>query len=168
MEDERLQTYLAINQIKWQFNLNHVPWCGGQFEQPIELVKSTLNKAIGNGLLRWKEVQEVPLDVEITLNSWPLSYIEDDAQMPLLAPNAILFLNSNLLPELQPHHTETADLPKQEKHLLKCKEAIWSPFTKKYLCSLHERHGAQRGAGGDTPAVGDVVNVKTEDKNRGK
>ena len=112
MEDERLHTYLAINQIKWQFNLSHVPWCRGQFERLIGLVESTLNKAIGNGLLRWKEVQEVPLDVEITFNSWPLSYIVDDAQMPLLAPNAILFLNSNWLPELQPHHTETADLPK--------------------------------------------------------
>ena len=37
-----------------------------------------------------------------------------------------------------------------------------------YLRSLRERHRAQRGAGRDTPAVGDVVIVKTEDKNRGK
>ena len=106
--------------------------------------------------------------MEITLNNRPLSYVEDDVQMPLLTPNAMLFLNSNLLPELQPHHIETADLRKQAKHLLKCKEAVWSRRTKEYLRSLRERHRAQRGAGGDTPAVGDVVIIKTEDKNRGK
>ena len=32
----------------------------------------------------------------------------------------------------------------------------------------HLRHRAQRGAGGDAPAVGDVVIVKTKDKSRGK
>lgn len=88
--------------------------------------------------------------------------------MPLLTLNAMLFLNSNLLPELQPHHIEMADLRKRAKHLLKCKEVICSRWTKEYLRSLRERHRAQRGAGGDTLALGDVVIVKTEDKNRGK
>ena len=89
-------------------------------------------------------------------------------QIHLLTPNAMLFLNSNLLPELQPHQIETADLRKRAKHLLKCKEAIWSRWTKEYLRSLRERHRAQRGAGGDALSVGDVVIVKTEDKSRGK
>ena len=141
---------------------------GRAVERLIGLVKSALNKTIGNGLLRWKEFQEVLLDVEITLNNRPLSYVEDDVQMPLLTPNAMLFLNSNLLPELQPHHIETADLRKRAKHLLKCKEAIWSRWTKECLRGLRQRHRAQRGAGGDAPAVGDVVIVKTEDKSRGK
>ena len=88
--------------------------------------------------------------------------------MPLLTPNAMLFLNINLLPELQPHHIETADLRKRAKHLLKCKEAIWSRWTKECLRGLRERHRAQRGAGEDAPAVSDVVIVKTEDKSRGK
>ena len=100
MKDERLQTCLSINQIKWQFNLSHAPWWGRQFERLIAFVKSALNKTIWNGLLWWNELQEVLLDVEITLNNRPLSYVEDDVQMPLLTPNAMLFLNSNLLPEL--------------------------------------------------------------------
>lgn len=168
MKDERLQTHLTINQFKWQFNLSRAPLWGGQFERMIGVVKSTLNKTIGNGLLWWKELQEVLLDVEVTLNNRPLSYVQNDVQMPLLTPNALLFLNSNLLPELQPHHFETADLRKRAKHLLKYKEATRSRWTKEYLRSLRERHRAQRGAGGDTPTVGDLVIVRTEDKNRGK
>ena len=77
----------------------------------------------------------------------------------------MLFLNSNFLPELQPHHIETADLRKRVKQL--CKYAIWSRWTKQYLFSLHQRHRAQRGAGGDAPAVGDVAIVKTEDRAEG-
>ena len=100
MKDERLQTYLSTNQIKWQFNLSRAPWWGGQFERLIGLVKTALNKTIGNGMLRWEELQEVLLDVEINLNSRPLSYVEDDVQLPLLTPNSMLFLNSNVLPEL--------------------------------------------------------------------
>ena len=46
-------------------------WWGGQFERMIGLVKSALNKTIGNGVLRWNEQQEVLLDMEITLNNWP-------------------------------------------------------------------------------------------------
>jgi len=80
----------------------------------------------------------------------------------------MMFLNSKVLPELQPHHIEAADLLKRAKHLLKCKEAIANRWTKECLRSLHERHRAQRGTGGDIPVVGDVVIIKTEDKNRGK
>ena len=57
-------------------------------------------------MLSWKELQEVLLDVEITLelNNRPLSYLEDDPQLPFLTPSSMLFVNSNVLPELQPHH----------------------------------------------------------------
>ena len=72
MKEERLQNYLSVNQIKWQFNLSRVPWWGGQFERIIGLVKSALEKSICSGMLSWRELQGVLLDVEITLNSRPL------------------------------------------------------------------------------------------------
>ena len=82
--DERMQNYLSINQIHWQFNLSCAPWWGGQFERMIGLVKSALNKTIGHGMLTWKELQEVLLDVEVSLNNRPLSYVENDVQLPVL------------------------------------------------------------------------------------
>ena len=167
MKNERLQEYLTINQIKWQFNLSRAPLWGGQFERMIGLVKSTLNKTIGNVLLQWKELPEVLLDVEITLNNRPLSYVDDDVQMPLLTPNAMLFWTAICFQNCS--HTTLRPLTcVSEQTLVKCKEAIWSRWNKEYLRSLGERHRAKREAGGDTPAVGDVVIVKTEDKNRGK
>ena len=66
-----------------------------------------------------KELQEVLLDVEITLNNRPLSYLEDDPQLLVLTPSSMLFVNINVLLEFQPQHVETADLCKRAKHLLK-------------------------------------------------
>ena len=50
----------------------------------IGLVKAALNKTIGNGFLRWKELEDVLLDVEVALNNRPLSYVEKDLQFPVL------------------------------------------------------------------------------------
>ena len=102
MGDDRLHNYLAQHEIKWQFNLSRAPWWGGQFERLIGLVKRALHKTIGGGLLTWNELQDVILDIEVALNNRPLSYVEDDPQLPVLAPNLLLFGQPNL--ELEYHH----------------------------------------------------------------
>jgi hypothetical protein len=83
MADEKLQDFLAGREIKWQFNLS---W-GGQFERMVGLVMNCLYKVIGNGCLTWEDVL---LDIEITLNNRPLSYIEDDLENPVLTPNSLM------------------------------------------------------------------------------
>ena len=87
---ERREDFWFLTQqgIEWKFNLSRAPWWGGQFERLIGLVKGSLHKTIGNGLLSWMELQEVLLDVEVALNNRPLDYVEDDIQMPSL-PQAL-------------------------------------------------------------------------------
>ena len=167
-KDEILQDYLSINQIRWQFNLSRAPWWGGQFERMIGLVKAALSKTIGNGFLRWNELEEVLLDVEVALNNRPLSYVEDDVQFPVLTPNSMLFLNSNILPELKQHNIEDGDLRKRAKHLMKCKEALWRRWTQEYLRSLRERHRSKAECSGAVPTVGDVVIIATDERKRGR
>jgi hypothetical protein len=168
MYDERFQDYLGKQQIRWQFNLSRAPWWGGQFERIVGLVKSALRKCIGNGMLRWKELEEVLLDVEVTLNNRPLTYVEDDLQFPVLTPNSMLFANSNILPEMEPHHVEDGDLRGHAKHLLKCKTAVWKRWSNEYLRSLRERHRTKKTKRGFTPKVGDVVIIADDEKKRGK
>ena len=50
----------------------------------IRLVKTALNKTIGNGMVRWKELEEVLLDVEVALNNRPLCHLDEDLQLPVL------------------------------------------------------------------------------------
>ena len=52
------------------------------------VVKRALYKSIGRASLTWNELEEVLLDVEVALNDRPLSYVEDDVQLPVLTPCA--------------------------------------------------------------------------------
>ena len=133
MKDERIHGLLAQQGIEWKFNLSRAPWRGGQFERLIGLVKESLYKSIGNGLLSWTELQEVLLDVKAALNARPLDYVEDDIQLPILTPSSLLHTQPNALPVLEPHHIQTYDLRKHAKYLRKCKDAVWSRWTKEYL-----------------------------------
>ena len=118
-------------------------------------------------MLKWKELEEVLLDVEVTLNNRPLSYIEDEVQFPVLTPNTLLFENSNILPELETHHIVDGDLCRRAKHLLRCKEAVWKRWSREYLRSLRERHRAKIRAG-PVPKVGDVVTISDNEKKKGE
>ena len=108
-------------------------------------------------------MEEVLLDVEVTLNNRPLSYIEDEIEFPTLTPNTMLFANSNILLELETHHIVDGDLCRRAKHLLRCKEAVWKRWSREYLCSLRERHHATMKPG-PTPKVGDVVIISDNEK----
>ena len=56
-----------------------------------------------------EELKDVLLDVEVALNDRPLSYMEDDIQLPTLTPNSMLFVGCTFAPELEAHHIEERD-----------------------------------------------------------
>ena len=94
---------------------------GWAVQEKIGLVKQAFNKRVGNGTLTWSELQDVLLDVEVALNNRPLSYVEEDVQLPLLTPNMLQFGHPNLLPE--DHNQENPDL--LARYLAKCKDVVW-------------------------------------------
>ena len=81
-KDEKFNDFLTQQSITWQFNLSRAPWWGGQFERLIGLMKAAFYKTVGQGLLTWEELTEVLLNIEVTLNNRPLSYLEEDVQLP--------------------------------------------------------------------------------------
>ena len=96
-------------------------------------MKQALHKSIGGGLLRWSELEEVILDVETALNNRPLCYQEEDIQMPTLTPNVMVFGNNNLIPEQDEGAVHDDDLRRRAKYLRRCKEVLWSRWTREYL-----------------------------------
>ena len=164
--DEKFHAFLADRAIHWRFNLSRAPWWGGQFERLIGLFKRAFYKAIGNNTLSWEELSEVVLDVEVALNNRPLSYIEDDVELPVLTPNSMLNINPSVLPELKPHHIDNRDLRKRAKFMIKCKESVWKRWSREYVKSLRERHVNGGGKQIITPRRGTAVIIKDENKNR--
>ena len=67
-------------------------------------------KIIGNAKLKLNELEEILLDVEITLNNRPLSYVKDDVQLPLLTPNMMLLGQKNALLEEEVTRIKDKDL----------------------------------------------------------
>ena len=168
MKDERIHGFLTQQGIEWRFNLSRAPWWGGQFERLIGLVKGSLYKSVGNGLLSWKELQEVLLDVEVALNNRPLDYVEDDIELPILTPSSLLHMQPNTLPELEPNRIQDYDLRKRAKYLGKCKDAVWSCWTREYLRGLRERHHLKHKGDSTYPAEGELVIIKSDEKNRAR
>ena len=166
--DERVRGLLETYEISWKFNLSRAPWWGGQFERLIGVVKSSMYKVIGGATLTWDELCEVILDVEIQINRRPLSYVEDDIELPTLTPTSFLFQRTSDLPESEPWRIEETDLRKRAKYLIACKNGLWRRWKREYLTALRERHSLVHKTPKYEVQQGDVVIVKTDDKNRGK
>ena len=94
-----MQKYLIKEEIQRTFNLSKAPWWGGKFERMVGLVKQCLYEITGRANLNQKEFEEIVLDKEVTLNNQSLMYVEEDIQMPVLAPNTLLYGQSLLLLE---------------------------------------------------------------------
>ena len=168
-QDERLNAKLADLAIKWRFNLSRAPWWGGQFERLIGLFKRSFHKTIGNGNLSFEEFEDVVLDVVTALNDRPLSYVEDDVELPALTPHSMMHINPSCVPELEPHHIDDGDLRKRAKHLKGCKDHVWKRWSKEYVRGLREQHRRKATDPGRGPQVGGAVIVYDgEEKNRNK
>ena len=85
-KDEGVRGFVEEKEISWKFNLSRAPWWGEQFERLIAVVKSAMYKVIGGGFLTWDELAELMLDIEIQINRSPLSYVENDLELPTLTP----------------------------------------------------------------------------------
>ena len=134
----------------------------------VGLVKRALYKSAGNALLTFKELQEVLLDIEVSLNNRPLNYVEEDVDMPVLAPNSLLFTQPNQLPEMELYQIERGELRKRAKYLKRCKDALWSRWTAEYVRGLRERHRLKHSGKKNRIEIGDVVIIRDEERNRNK
>ena len=172
MSDERLHDWLAKFEIKWQFNTSRAPWWGGQFERIVGLVKQALYKAGGSTtlypILTWDMLQDLLLDVEVALNNRPLNYVESDLQLPVLTPNSLMFHRPNQIPNPDYQDIEDVDLRKTAKRIERCKDMMWKRWTNEYVRGLRERHNLKHKTKHFTLKQGDVVIIKSEERNRNK
>ena len=98
--------------IEQKFILALAPWWGGFYERLVRNVKASLRKVVGNSLLNFEELSTFLCQVEGTLNSRPLTYLnEDDIDEPL-TPFHLLH-GRNILSQ----HISTRTFPTHNKRL---------------------------------------------------
>ena len=77
--------------LQWCFNLEKAPWWGGLFERMIKSMKRCLRKTVGRSKLSYDELLTTLAEVEMILNSRPLSYISsDDTEEPLTPSHLVM------------------------------------------------------------------------------
>lgn len=68
------------------------------------------------------------LDVELVLNNRPLSYVEEDHQMPILIPNNLMFGQPELIPEEDAQNIDDPTLRKRAKYVENWKNTLATRF----------------------------------------
>ena len=166
-KNEELANYSATQRILWKFNLSRAPWWGGFFEGLIGIMKRCLAKIVGRSMLEFVELGEVLLDIDCTMNNRPLCYQGEEFENPVITPNV---LNrgkpANMLGECLESAVEDENLPRRMVFIAKSKEQLRKRWLKEYLYALEERNHKQNDRTAAIPAIGKVVLLREDVKDK--
>ena len=163
----------SIQDVKWTFNIPKAPWWGGVFERLVRSVKRCLKKMLSHARLSYDELLTALVEVEMVLNSRPLTVVSaEDTEEPLTPSH--LMIGRRLrdapdpqCPEPEEFKVECDVVTKRAKYLSRTIDQFWQRWRKEYLVGLREMHNQYRKKShAPTIAVGDVVVVHSEDQPR--
>ena len=165
----------ALRDVKWVFNVPKAPWWGGVYERLVRCVKRCLRKMVGQAKLSADELLTVLLEVEMVLNSRPLTVVSaEDVEEPLTPSHLIvgrrIMSDVEMCPEDdEPPLSTSDDLTRRARHLQFTIDQFWQRWRKEYLVSLHEMHGHYKKVShAPRVAVGDVVVIHSDKQARGQ
>ena len=165
--------------MQWSFNLENAPWWGGVFERMIKSVKRCLRKTIGQAKLTHDELLTALTEVEMIVNSRPLSYLStEDIEEPLTPSHLLIGRRVLNLPDGNLHcgliegndmEFTHESLNRRMDHLNKTLNHFWKRWKNEYLLQLREchRYGPKTDVKGNTLSEGDVVLIHSDSKLRG-
>ena len=171
LKDPVLQNFFAEIHLKWVFNLERAPWWRGIFERMVRSMKRCLKRTIGRSKLSYDELLTVVTEVEITLNSRPISYVScDDMEEPLTPSHLLVGHRLLSLPDplcakaLDPTYGEQqltlCSLTRRMRYLGATLSHFWRRWRREYLTELRESHRyANKTNGQEVIAIGDIVVV---------
>ena len=173
-----VQTYLSINGIDWQFNLEKAPWWGGLFERLVRSTKRCLRKVVSRARFSYDELHTAVVEIEAVINSRPLSYLHpDDLEQPLTPSHLLVGRRLLSLPDhlchLEPEDDEdfelnTTSVQKRVKHLNNIINHFWRRWRREYLLELRDTQRVRVSKGvKKTLTDGDIVLLHDADLPRG-
>ena len=93
-------------------------------------------------------------------------YVEDDVQLPLLTPNALIHGMNIVNLEETSDNIDEYELRNRSRYVQKCKEKAWTRWTSQYLKALREEHNFKHKSYVIQISKGDVVLIKGDEKNQ--
>ena len=165
---DKVKQYLASERITWNFILPKSPWWGGFYERLIRVVKEAMKKSIGKARLNYEELETVLLEIEMIINSRPLTYLYDDPSEALTPSHLVIGrrLQSHGVTCIEVGEDQSRDsMNERLKYLETLLDHYWSRFNIEYMNELRERHLSNlRGKKDDDRElhVGDMVLIKDD------
>ena len=174
-EHKDVKRYFVDYQVQWIFNVEKSPWWGGVFERLIRSVKRCMKKVIGRATLTHEELLTVVIEIEMILNSRPLSYItQDDLDEPITPSHILIGRRLTSLPDdvccNEDEFTVTPPtLTKRMEFINRQLNHFWSRWRKEYLLELREAHRVNLHNSSERYwiQIGDVVVIHNDEKKRG-
>ena len=123
--------YFNSVRVKWTFNVPKSPWWGGFFERLVHSMKWCLKKTTGQAKLSYDELLTALVEVEMVLNSRPITYVSsDDMDEPitpshLLVGQRIMSLPDDLTVD-KGSDDEFNSAPNRVRHLNKTLNSFWT------------------------------------------
>ncbi len=169
-----VQKYLTGLGVKWIFNVPKAPWLGGVFERMIQSTKRCLRKIIGKSQLTYDELLTALTEIELVINSRPLSYVSEDDLEEALTPSHLLVgrrllsFPDHLCTEPDQFEPTPDILTRRVRHLNHALDSFWKRWRQEYLLELRESHRHHRGNPNPVRvAVSDVVVIHSDNQPRG-
>ena len=163
--------------IEWTFNLEKAPWWGGIFERLVKSVKRCLRKIIGQAKLSYDELNTTLVEVEVIVNSHPLTYVSsDDLEEPLTPSHLLVGCRLLSLPDDLSYIDDNDEeftvsddtLQKRAKYLNNVINHFWNRWVKEYLLELRNAHRYPKASRQSSSVhEGDMVVVHDSDIPRG-
>ena len=169
MNHRDVQLHLANAGVEWCFNIERAPWWGGVFERLVRSTKHCLKKMIGRAKLTYDELLTALTEVEMILNSRPLSYISsDDLEEPLTPAHFLTGRRVMSVPDSlccgevdDDVQVTPTDLSKWIKYLNNVLNQFWKRWRDEYLLELCDIHRYRTGDPNAVPiSIGDIVLVQ--------
>lgn len=159
---QQIFNWCAENEIRWKFIPPRAPHFGGLWEAAVKSAKTHMRKTIGNSSLRYEDMLTLLAQVEMCLNSRPLTPLPDSSSdLEVLTPGHFLVGSSlqavpdrNLknIPDNRLDHWDFT-----QKNL----QTIWSRWYPEYLQQLQAR--AKKGCNPPvTVKEGAIVIIKED------
>jgi len=170
---DSLQQYLASERVTWTFILPKSPWWGGFYERLIRIVKEALKKTIGSSCLTYEELETVLCEIEMIINSRPLTYIYDnnDEDEPL-TPSHLVIGRRLMSRDTEVNLDDNIDddngsiITARYRYLRSLLDHYWARYSREYLHELREKHllDAKREKSKNYVSldIGDMVLIKDD------
>ena len=173
--DEKLSNFVTSRGIKWVHTTERAPWRGSIYERLIGSVKYCLKRTLGRRSFEREELYTILIEVELIVNSRPLTTQTENEITSVLKPidfllpqgsGLIVNETSDIDPDdpdfLLTRDKEAAELIRLHKSAAHRIELFWECWLTEYLTSLREKwRGSEKPK--IAPRIGQVVIVQEDE-----